>query len=73
MLAAAMGGMGSSMGHAADMVMEIKNVTDDYNRLVAPTLRSARKGKGRVAQNQRQRRKDKRRAHAAGCKQAFLR
>ena len=41
------------------------------NLLYATTLRTARRAKGRVAQNQRQERKDRRRAHAAGVRGVF--
>lgn len=45
---------------------------DMSNAIYAAPRRSSSRSKGRVAQNQRQRRKDKRRAWAAGCKKAFL-
>jgi hypothetical protein len=68
MLAAAMMG-GSSQGAA--MEYTLKPSPDMSNTLYAPTLRTARRAKCRVAQNQRQRRKDRRRAWAAGNRKAF--
>ena len=68
--AAAMMGMA---GHGMPaMEYTLQPPTGSGNTLYAATLRTPRRSKGRVAQNQRQRRKDKRRAHAAGCKRAFL-
>ena len=45
--------------------------SQDMNTLYAPTLRTARRAKGRVAMSQRQIRKDRRRANAAGKRNAF--
>jgi hypothetical protein len=45
---------------------------DMSNAIYAAPRRSSSRSKGRVAQNQRQRRKDKRRAWAAGNRKAFL-
>lgn len=52
--------MGGSQGAAMEYTLHF------------PTLRTARLAKGRVATNQRQRRKDRRRSWAAGNRKAFL-
>ncbi len=60
--------MGGS--HAAPMEYTLR--PDTSNSIYAPPRRTSSRSKGRVAQNQRQRRKDKRRAWAAGNRKAFL-
>ena len=61
--------MGSSSGAAMEYTLR---PSPDMNTLYAPTLRPAHRAKGRVATNQRQRRKDRRRSWAAGNRKAFL-
>lgn len=76
MLAAAMGGLGGAAGNAAESVMEFKLSADRWtsqNAFYSVPRRSSGIALGRSGGNQRQRRKDQRRAHAAGCKRAFLR
>jgi len=59
-------------GSQAATEYTLRPAPDMSNTLYAPTLRTALRTKGRVAQNQRQRRKDRRRAWAAGNRKAFL-
>lgn len=61
--------MGGSQGAAMEYTLR---PSPDMNTLYAPTLRTARRSKGRVAQTQRQRQKDRRRSWAAGNRKAFL-
>ena len=58
--------------HNEDEMEYTLRPSPDMNTLYAPTLRTARRAKGRVAQNQRQRRKDRRRSWAAGNCKAFI-
>ena len=67
--AAAMMAMGSGSSNAMQYTL---SPSHGINTLYAPTLRTARRAKGRVATNQRQRRKDRRRSWAAGNRKAFL-
>ena len=60
--------MGGSQGAATEYTLR---PSPDMNTLYAPTLRTARRAKGRVAMSQRQIRKDRRRANAAGKRNAF--
>ena len=77
MLAAAMGGMGAALGNAAESAREFKVSTDRYKDSILLSNPTPPSGAGRArfapraGGNQRQRRKDRRRIHAAGGKKAF--
>ncbi len=66
---AAMMGSSESTGTAPPLALNFRPSNNTY--YAPPTIRSACKLKGRVAKNQQQRRKDQRRAHAAGKRNAF--
>jgi hypothetical protein len=70
-LATAMLAAAAVMGGSQGAAMEYTLRPDTSNAIYAAPQRTSRRSKGRVAQNQRQRRKYKRRAHAAGSKRAF--
>ncbi len=60
------------MPAAGSNAMEFKMENDRSNRLLPPTARTRARFSPRAGGNQRQRRKDRRRLHAAGSKKAFL-
>lgn len=60
-----------SGSQAAPLEYVLHPPTGSGNMLAHATLRTVRRAKGRVAQNQRQVRKDRRRAHAAGVRGVF--
>ena len=72
-LATAMLAAAAMMGgsHAVESSYTLHPPTGSGNVLYAAIQRTPRRSKGRVAQNQRQERKDRRRAHAAGARRAF--
>lgn len=72
LLAALAACLGIGHAPASQMVIRPSHAPDPDGHFYPGSLtRTSKSLKGRVAQNQRQRRKDRRRAHAAGVRHAF--